>query len=77
MDHNLMPMQDLVLQLPGLVAAGVPYRLSYCMTENKTVQIRALFSPETSSSFVVDGEVDIDSSDGGRSNKSISLARIN
>jgi molecular chaperone DnaK (HSP70) len=76
-DHNLMPMQDLVLQLPNVVDAGIMYRLFYRMTENKTVQLRAAFSPDAGDAFEVDGEVDIDASDGGDSMKSLPLAHIN
>ncbi len=78
MDHHLMPMQDLVLQLPNVVAAGVPYLLSYRMTENKTVQLRASFRPEVGPAFEVDSEVDIeqDAQDKGRTTR-IPLARIN
>lgn len=77
MDHHLMPMQDLVLRLPAVVASGVPYKLFYRMTENKTVQLRALFSPDAGVEFEVDGEVDIDASEGGKSFKAVPLARIN
>lgn len=77
LDHNLMPMQDLVLKLPFVVDAGVRYDLSYRMTENKTVQLRALFTPVTGPEFEVDGEVDILRDEKGKRITRVPLARIN
>jgi hypothetical protein len=77
MDHYLMPMQDLILKLPTVVSAGVRYSLSYRMTENKTVQLRASFGPDTGQKFEVDGEIDIQLDAQGKGTTRISLARIN
>lgn len=77
MDHHLMPMQDLVLELPQVVAAGVPYLLSYRMTENKTVQLHASFRPNTEAAFEVDSEVDIQQDAHDRRTARVPLAHIN
>jgi molecular chaperone DnaK len=76
-DHDLMPMEDLVLRLPNVVPAGVPYLLSYRMTENKTIQLRASFRPEAGAAFDVDGEVDIEPELPGMKKMGLPLARIN
>jgi hypothetical protein len=59
MDHNLMPIQDLILPLPYVVQAGCVYELAYRVTENKTVQLRAQFKPEGEDEFVANGELQI------------------
>jgi molecular chaperone DnaK len=60
MDHNLMPIQDLILPLPYVVQAGCVYELAYRVTENKTVQLRAHFKPEDGDEFVANGELQIE-----------------
>jgi hypothetical protein len=77
MDHDLMPMEDLLLRLRNVVPAGVPYFLSYRMTENKTVQLRASFRPGGGDPFEVDGEGDIEQDTHGKKTTKIPLARIN
>jgi molecular chaperone DnaK (HSP70) len=77
MDHHLMPMQDLVLRLPSVVASGVSYSLSYRMTHNKTLQFRALFEPESTPPFQVDSEVDIHQEGRIKGPSKVPLARIN
>ena len=77
MDHHLMPMQDLVLKLPSVIATGVPYSLSYRMTQNKTVELRALFEPADALAFHVDSEVEIHQEGRVRGAPRVPLARIN
>jgi len=77
LDHHLMPMQDLVLQLPYVVSAGVPYSLFYRMTQNKTVQLQARFDQEGSAPFEVDGEVDMEQQERSRGQTEFSLAKVN
>ncbi len=76
-DHHLMPMQDLVFRLPTVVAAGVPYSLSYRMTEDKTVLLRASFVPSDGAPFEVDSEVDIEQEGQERGVAAAGLARVN
>lgn len=76
-DPNLMPMQDLVLRLPRVLPSGTQYSLSYRITENKTVQLQARFTPETGSTIAVDSELDIDQDTKKVRNTAIPLARIN
>jgi hypothetical protein len=77
MDHDLMPMGDLVLRLPNVVPSDVPYLLSYRMTENKTVQLRASFRPEGGPNFEVDGELDIEQEAPDKRTTRVPLAHIN
>jgi len=77
MDHNLMAMQDLVLPLPHVVDEGTQYSLSYRVTENKTVQLRAEFRSDGAESFFVNGELEIDQDTRDVSAAPIPLARIN
>ena len=77
MDHSLMPMQDLVLQLPRVVSAGVPYSLSYRITEDKTVQLRAKFRPDAGTGFEVDSELDIQQDVRDANAAPIPLAHVN
>ncbi len=76
MDHHLMPMQDLVLRLPHVIDSGVPYRLSYRMTENKTVQLRASFR-QLGHVLEIDSEVEIQQDGNDRAMTKVPLARIN
>jgi molecular chaperone DnaK (HSP70) len=77
MDHDLMPMQDLVLRLPRFGATGVSYSLFYRMTPNKTVQFRALFEPEGTPAFQADSEVNIHQEGRLTGPSRVPLARIN
>lgn len=77
LDHNLMAMQDLVLPLPYVVQEGSEYTLSYRVTANKTVQLRATFFSEHSPTFVVDGDLEIDQDKKDITAAHIPLARIN
>ena len=72
-----MPMQDLVLRLPHVVSTGVPYSLSYRMTEDKTVQVRAEFKPGDGPGFVVDSELDIEHDTRDANATTVPLARVN
>jgi hypothetical protein len=75
-DHNLVPMEDLRLELPRVVESGVPYELLYRMTPNKTVEIRARFRP-TADAFEVRGELSVDSGARSQELRARSLARVN
>ncbi|MEK7993827.1 MAG: Hsp70 family protein [Planctomycetota bacterium] len=77
LDHHLMPMQDLVLPLPNVVAAGLPYLLSYRMTENKTVQLRASFRSDGGAAFEGDSELEILQDGSDERGMRLPLARIN
>lgn len=77
MDHNLMPMDDLVLHLPRVIPEGTRYSLSYRMTTNKTVQLRAGFHPENGEPFLVDRELAIDHDRNERGRLAMPLARVN
>jgi hypothetical protein len=72
-----MPMQDLVLRLPRVLPSGTQYSLSYRITEDKTVQLQARFTPDTGSTIAVDSELDIDQDTKQVRNTAIPLARIN
>jgi molecular chaperone DnaK len=58
-DHHLVPMQDLEFEFDRVIPADVPYSLSYRMTQNKTLEIRALFEPVSDPPIQVDSEVEI------------------
>jgi molecular chaperone DnaK len=77
LDHNLMAMQDLVLPLPHVIQEGSYYFLSYRVTENKTVQLRAEFQLENGETFLVNGELEIDQDTRDTSTAPIPLAHIN
>jgi hypothetical protein len=59
-DHHLSPMQDLVLPVEKLVQADTAYKLFYRMTENKTIELKAVFQMSDSTKLEVDAEVNID-----------------
>jgi molecular chaperone DnaK (HSP70) len=77
LDHNLMAMQDLVLPLPHVIQEGSHYFLSYRVTENKTVQLRAEFHLENGATFLVNGELEIDQDTRDTSTAPIPLAHTN
>jgi molecular chaperone DnaK (HSP70) len=76
-DHHLAPMQDLELQLPKVVAAKVPYKLYYRMTQNKTIEIRAIFKPQGAPAIQVDSQVEIHQEGKLKGPPKVSLARVN
>jgi hypothetical protein len=70
-------MQDLELQLPKVIDADVPYRLMYRMTQNKTIELRAVFEPHGASPIQVDGEVEIHQEGKVKGPPKVPLAAVN
>ncbi len=59
-DHHLSPMQDLELPLKNLVPANTNYNIFYRMTENKTIELKAIFELSEQRQLEVAGEVIMD-----------------
>jgi len=76
-DHHLVPMQDLEFEFERVIPAQVPYRLFYRMTQNKTLEIRAVFEPGNSSPIQVDSEVLIHQEGKVKGPPRVPLAEIN
>ena len=76
-DHHLMPMQDLEFRLPRLITAQCRYSLSYRMTLNKTLEIRAVFEDGSSSPVQVESEVEIHQEGRVKGPTKVPLAQIN
>ena len=70
-------MKDLEFELPKVVAANVPYQLSYCMTPNKTIELRAAFMLDGVQAIRVDGKVEIYEEGKLKGRPKIPLARVN
>jgi molecular chaperone DnaK len=76
-DHHLSPMHDLVLHFDRVVDAGTPYNLLYRMTANKTVELKAVLTPENGKQLEVLGTLDILSGQRGGPEPRFKLARVN
>jgi molecular chaperone DnaK len=48
-DHQLTPMRDLEISLEQVIDQDTPYKISYRMTENKTIELKVTFSESTKS----------------------------
>jgi hypothetical protein len=76
-DHHLVPMQDLEFEFERVIPTQVPYRLFYRMTQNKTLEMRAVFEPGNSSPIQVDSEVLIHQEGKVKGPPRVPLAEIN
>jgi len=45
-DHELSPIRDVVLRLPHMVREGTTFQLSYRVTADKTIDLRAIFETD-------------------------------
>jgi hypothetical protein len=70
-------MEDLELQLPKVISADVPYKLFYRMTQNKTIELRAVFAPSGAPPIQVDSEVEIHQEGKVKGAPRVPLARVN
>jgi molecular chaperone DnaK (HSP70) len=76
-DNDLMPMQDLMLNLPEVVSAGATYTLSYRITDDKTIQVHARISTNSGKVISVGSELDIEQDARDVTTLRVPLARIN
>jgi molecular chaperone DnaK len=76
-DHHLVPMQDLVFQLDRVIPAQTHYRLSYRMSQNKTLEIRAVFEDGSGKPYQVASELEIHQEGKVKGPSKLPLARIN
>jgi len=77
LDHNLVPMQDLEFGFQRVIPAGTYYSLSYQMTQNKTLEIRGRFEPDSGAPIEVDSQVELHQEGKLKGPPKVPLARIN